>query len=904
MPSPMTAPTDLYKLVDEHGDGLLIPWVKYAKKTGDYGILEEYFDTMVKDFLYNDGKGKLVPISELVMIRNKQRNAVLGALRRKKGRGKSGPNILLDLDQGADHCDKGSGFTFITVATKHTNGQRRRVVGSTAQLRADFSSMENCSGTTDPQVASTSEGASVPASAKASRNTGALSRNVAMRASASPEKSLRMKGAATATVRRAFSMAARGAYKKEGGRGDSPAAILLKSRPPGERGTRKEASEVNTSEVAMVEADVPEEERLEEALVEENMASESNLSDSSQIQLAYSKDLILLGLERLFQNDHLKRCYGLGILKTDSLKILDGCIRGNRSVKYRELVWDVEKRGKMGENLLHICLLHNTVDHNDLAKLLVKRYPKMVNDIFISEEYYGFSPLHQAIVNEDVEMVYFMCRNHADVHQRCYGSFFCAEDQKSSRTDSLEHEWVDLVHNTRYTGQMYWGEYPLSFAACTNQPDCFRLLRACKADPNQQDTNGNTVLHMAVIHELPEMFRLAHESGAKLHMKNYQKLTPMGVAAKLAKKEMFDLILELEQDILWTYGDVICTAFPLQGIDTIDQVTGHLNHTSALSLVVYGKKNTHLDFFDGLLEDLLEEKWKAFARNRLIWSMTSYLVYLLCFYAAFMTRSCFSEREMTNVWVHANDTHTSLLPRFFMGHFSYLSVPFDYDVIGERCHLWNYKDPPGDYTQRIRLASEVVTLLFASAQTAREVMDIGHGGRKRWWEVTRSFPAKMLHKFGFSIVVAMLPLRFSCALNDRVVLLENTCAIVAVLATTFHLFFFCRGMKFVGPFVLMVYKIIIGDMLRFLLIYLIFLISFSQSCFVIFKSCEREHLQLLREQGVRSNFENIMSTPIEAVMRMFLVSVGEFGAFYKNVHDCPSRHMSVLAKVGPSSSPT
>ena len=50
---------------------------------------------------------------------------------------------------------------------------------------------------------------------------------------------------------------------------------------------------------------------------------------------------------------------------------------------------------------------------------------------------------------------------------------------------------------------MYWGEYPLSFAACTDQPDCVRLLCAFKADPNMKDTNGNTVVHMWVIHELP-----------------------------------------------------------------------------------------------------------------------------------------------------------------------------------------------------------------------------------------------------------------------------------------------------------------------------------------------------------------------------------------------------------------
>jgi ankyrin repeat protein len=48
---------------------------------------------------------------------------------------------------------------------------------------------------------------------------------------------------------------------------------------------------------------------------------------------------------------------------------------------------------------------------------------------------------------------------------------------------------------------MYFGEYPLAFAASTNQEDCYRILRAKKADPNAQDTNGNAVLHMTVIHE-------------------------------------------------------------------------------------------------------------------------------------------------------------------------------------------------------------------------------------------------------------------------------------------------------------------------------------------------------------------------------------------------------------------
>lgn len=137
-----------------------------------------------------------------------------------------------------------------------------------------------------------------------------------------------------------------------------------------------------------------------------------------------------------------------------ALKILDGFGHGSRDVKYRMIAWDMGERGHMGETLLHLCLLHNTVEHNFLAKELVLKFPKLINDIFISEEYYGLSPLHEAIVNEDIQMLYFLLKQNADVHQRCYGAFFSCEDQRESRSDSFEHEWVDMQQNTKYTGSV------------------------------------------------------------------------------------------------------------------------------------------------------------------------------------------------------------------------------------------------------------------------------------------------------------------------------------------------------------------------------------------------------------------------------------------------------------------
>lgn len=60
--------------------------------------------------------------------------------------------------------------------------------------------------------------------------------------------------------------------------------------------------------------------------------------------------------------------------------------------------------------------------------------------------------LHIAIVNEDPAMVKYLVENGADYHERCCGNFMCPEDQKVSRMDSTEHEWVSVSPETNYNG--------------------------------------------------------------------------------------------------------------------------------------------------------------------------------------------------------------------------------------------------------------------------------------------------------------------------------------------------------------------------------------------------------------------------------------------------------------------
>ncbi len=56
-----------------------------------------------------------------------------------------------------------------------------------------------------------------------------------------------------------------------------------------------------------------------------------------------------------------------------------------------------------------------------------------------------------------------------------------------------------LLSNHFSSGHAYYGEYPLAFAAAFGHIEIYDFLIEHGADPNMQDSYGNTVLHMLVI---------------------------------------------------------------------------------------------------------------------------------------------------------------------------------------------------------------------------------------------------------------------------------------------------------------------------------------------------------------------------------------------------------------------
>ncbi|XP_047499244.1 transient receptor potential cation channel subfamily V member 5-like [Penaeus chinensis] len=337
---------------------------------------------------------------------------------------------------------------------------------------------------------------------------------------------------------------------------------------------------------------------------------------------------------------------------------LEMCLYSSDHLTYRFQCWDFVHLGAVGETVLHLCVLNATSVHNDLAKRLIRHFPNIINDIYLCDEYYdrpreepgwgrranGWNNpdrenvLHIAIVNEDPAMVKFLLDNGANYHERCLGNFMCPEDQKYSRADSLDHEWVDLCLPTNYDGYVYWGEYPLSFAACLGQEECYRLILAKGANPDMQDTNGNTVAHMMVIYDKMDMFDMVFEAGASISIRNRQGLIPMTLAAILAHRDIFFHILNIEREIYWQIGNITCAAYPLDYLDTISCDTGETQTKSALNLIAYGNKEAHLDLMEGPIVDLLKTKWEAFVKKKFNNLFFVFLGYFLISMGAYVNR--------------------------------------------------------------------------------------------------------------------------------------------------------------------------------------------------------------------------------------------------------------------------
>nr|AWX49622.1 transient receptor potential cation channel subfamily V member 1 [Sparus aurata] len=435
-----------------------------------------------------------------------------------------------------------------------------------------------------------------------------------------------------------------------------------------------------------------------------------------------------------------------------------------------------------GKTALMKALLHLRDGKNETAELLIDISEKMgdvkkfVDSAYTNNYYKGQTALHIAIERRSISYVKLLVSKGADVHAKACGIF--------------SSSMMDPIH---------FGELPLSLAACTNQPDIVEFLMENeyqRADAQMTDSQGNTVLHALVMvadnsKENTEFITSMYDSilttTARLHPKlklenieNNKGLTPLKMAAKTGKIGLFSHILKREfqeshtkhlsrKFTEWVYGPVTCSLYDLASVDSYED-------NSVLDILVYGSDipNRHDMLQTEPLCRLLESKWKSFGRRMFCLNFLVYLLYLVIF-----TLVAYNRRDGKNPF---GIEHTMMGYLYITGQLLTALANVYFFIIG--------------ILDMRRKRPKLQTLLIDG-----------------YYEILF---------FCQGILFLVSAALYLCQRQEYL-----SFYVLCLALSWVNLLYFSRGDIHMGIYSVMIQKMILSDILRFLFVYVVFLFGFS-----------------------------------------------------------------------------
>uniref|UniRef100_A0A8C1SX33 Transient receptor potential cation channel, subfamily V, member 1 n=1 Tax=Cyprinus carpio TaxID=7962 RepID=A0A8C1SX33_CYPCA len=440
-----------------------------------------------------------------------------------------------------------------------------------------------------------------------------------------------------------------------------------------------------------------------------------------------------------------------------------------------------------GKTALLKALLNLREGENDTIEHLLEIAEKLgdlktfVNAAYTDSFYEGQTALHVAIERRSAKFVQMLVKKGADVHAKACGKFF----QPNQETC------------------FYFGELPLSLAACTNQPDIvdFLMNNPYQAvDVRKRDSHGNTVLHalVSIADNSPEntefviaMYDHILIKADQLHPKikledieNNEGLIPLTLAAKTGKLGLLKHIVQREfkgqrhlsrKITEWAYGPVCSSLYDLASLDTYDK-------NSALEIIVYGSEiPNRLEMLNiEPFNRLIEEKWERFAKRMFMFNFIVYVIYL------FILTAVAYHREA------GKDFNNSQPP-------------------------FRYKNNSQDY---LLLTGHIISTTGALYFFIRGLIDLF---RKR-----PGFQSLLIDGYTDQLFFLQAVLFLVCALLYCLGQDQYVAWLVLCLALSWvNLLYFSRGSKNMGIYSVMIQKMVLGEIRRFLVVYMVFLIGFS-----------------------------------------------------------------------------
>ncbi|KAM4874518.1 transient receptor potential cation channel subfamily V member 5 [Thomomys bottae] len=465
--------------------------------------------------------------------------------------------------------------------------------------------------------------------------------------------------------------------------------------------------------------------------------------------------------------------------------------------------WDFQQRGALGETALHVASLY---DNMEAAMVLMEVVPDLVTESIACEPFVGQTALHIAVMNQNVNLVRALLARGASVSARATGSAFHLSP-----------------HNL-----IYYGEHPLSFAACVGSEEIVRLLIEHGADLRAQDSLGNTVLHILILQPNKtfacQMYNLllSYDGGDHLQplemVPNHQGLTPFKLAGVEGNTVMFQHLMQKRKHIQWTYGPLTSTLYDLTEIDSWGE------ELSFLELVVSSKKREARQILEQTpVKELVSLKWKKYGQPYFCALGALYMVYMICFTACCVYRPLkFREGNRTS--------------------------PRDNTVLQQKLLQEAYVT----YQDNIRLVGELVTVIGAVIILLLEIPDIFRVGASRYFGQTiLGGPFHVIIITYASLVLVTMVMRLT-NLNGEVVPIS-----LALVLGWCSVMYFAQGFQMLGPFTIMIQKMIFGDLMRFCWLMAMVILGFASAFYVIFQTEDPANL------GEFSNYPTALFSTFE-----------------------------------------